>query len=275
MNDGILSEPIDLDAPRHKKPIYAPVAARPGLVVEHRASGTVGAVVSFKPQLVVVRDRYGRDHSLQPRDGAFMVDGKAVALRQPEPKERNRTVRLTASGSVDVGEVPAKVASPSRIWVEGIHDAELIEKVWGDDLRIEGVVVEQIEGMDDLAERVRGFGPRPGRRLGLLLDHLVDGSRESRMAATIVDSDVMITGHPYVDVWQSIKPGVAGIERWPSIPLGTDWKLGIMASFNFVGEPGVFWKGLLARVSSYRDLEQPLVGAVEQLIDFVATPAPG
>ena len=67
----------------------------------------------------------------------------------------------------------------SRIWVEGIHDAELIEKVWGADLRAEGVVVEQLEGADDLAERVRGFRPGDRRRLGILLDHLVDGSKES------------------------------------------------------------------------------------------------
>jgi len=36
-------------------------------------------------------------------------------------------------------------------------------------------------------------------------------------------------------------------------------------------EPGVFWANVLASVSSYRDVETPLVNAVEQLIDFVTS----
>ena len=70
----------------------------------------------------------------------------------------------------------ARVARASRIYVEGRHDAELVEKVWGDDLRIEGVVVEYLEGVDDLPGIVNRFQPGPGRRLGVLVDHLVEGS---------------------------------------------------------------------------------------------------
>ncbi|MGI9606276.1 MAG: DUF3097 family protein [Acidimicrobiales bacterium] len=269
MNDGILSEPIDLDGPRHVKPRYPAVAATAGVVVEHRATGTVGAIVSFKPQRIVIRDRNGRDHILAPRDGAFMVAGKPISLRQPAPTSLATEPSFTASGSIEVDGVPARIARASRIWVEGLHDAELIEKVWGDDLRIEGVVVEQMDGMDDLADRVARFQPRTGRRLAILLDHLVDGSRESRAAAEISHPDVLIVGHPYVDVWEAIKPAVVGADTWPVIPMDTDWKTGIMESFGFDGEPGVFWKQLLARVSTFRELEIPLVGAVEQMIDFV------
>lgn len=275
MSEGILSDPIDLNAPRHSKPTYSSVAAAMGVVVEHRATGVVGAIVSFKPQQIVIRDRHGRDHTLIPRDGSFMVAGSPVSLRQPTVHEVDPEPRFTASGSVDVGAVPAKMARASRIWVEGIHDAELIEKVWGDDLRVEGVVVEQMDGMDDLVERVALFGPRPGRRLAVLLDHLVEGSRETRAAAEISNSDVLIVGHPYVDVWQTVRSSVAGIDEWPTIPMGTDWKSGIMAHFGFTGESGVFWKQLLGRVSTFRDLEQPMVGAVEQMIDFVTEDQPG
>ena len=56
----------------------------------------------------------------------------------------------------------ARVARASRIWVEGIHDAALVERIWGDDLRIEGVVVEPLDGIDELPQAVRGFGPGPG-----------------------------------------------------------------------------------------------------------------
>jgi len=271
VSDGILSEPIDLDGPRHRRPEYRVAGAAMGVVIEHRATGIVGAILSFKPQRVVIRDRHGKDHSFVPRDGSFMINGEAVSLRQAAA----RTVGdagpiLTASGSVDLGATPARMARASRIWVEGIHDAELIEKVWGDDLRVEGIVVEQMEGMDDLAERVVGFAPRPRRRLGVLLDHLVEGSRESRAAAEIHNDSVLITGHPYVDVWQAIKPSVVGINAWPTIPIGTDWKIGILAHFNFSGPPGAFWKELLGQVQTYKDLEQPMINAVERLIDFVA-----
>lgn len=270
VSDGILSEPIDLDGPRHRRPTYPALEARSGVVVEHRSSGVVGAIVSFKPQQIVVRDRFGRDHRIKPRDGAFCVGGKPVALRQPVSTSPSQEAPFTASGSVALDGVPARTALASRIWVEGIHDAELIEKVWGDDLRVEGIVVEQMDGMDDLAERVSRFGPRPGRRLGILLDHLVEGSREWIAAREVIDRDVLITGHPYVDVWQAVRPSAAGIASWPDVPKGTDWKSGVMATFGFAGPAGAFWKQLLGRVESYKDLEQPMINAVERLIDFVA-----
>ncbi|MGI9605556.1 MAG: DUF3097 family protein [Acidimicrobiales bacterium] len=271
MSDGILSEPIDLDAPRHRKPEYPVVAAAMGVVVEHRATGIVGAILAFKPQRIVVRDRHGKDHTFEPRDGSFMINGSPVSLRQTAARSTDSAGPiLTASGSVDMGSTPARVARASRIWVEGIHDAELIEKVWGDDLRIEGIVVEQMEGMDDLADRVSRFAPRPRRRLGVLLDHLVEGSRESRAASEINNESVLITGHPYVDVWQAVRPSVVGIDAWPEIAMGTDWKSGILAHFDFKGPAGAFWKELLGRVQTYKDLEQPMINAVERLIDFVA-----
>ena len=260
---------IDLDGPRHRRPVYPVVAADMGVVIEHRASGRVGAILSFKPQQVVIRDRSGRDHVLVPRPGAFMIDGAPITLGQPTANRGSEQTSFTASGSVDLGPTPARIARAGRIWVEGLHDAELIEKVWGDDLRLEGVVVEQLDGADDLVERVSRFGARSGRRLAILLDHLVERSKETRIAEQISDPEVLIVGHPYVDVWQTIRPEVAGIEEWPTIAKGEDWKLGVMAHFGATGEPGLFWKRLLSRVSTYRDLEVPMVGAVEQMIDFV------
>ncbi len=269
MSYSTLPDEIDLNAPRRIKPTYTPLAAKMGVVIEHRASGTTGAILSYKPQEVVIRDRHGRDHKYVPRPGSFSVAGDPVTLRAPTVHEVEPKVQFTASGSVDIGDAPARMARASRIWVEGIHDAELIEKVWGDDLRVEGVVVEQMEGADDLVERVSRYGPRSGRRVAVLLDHLVDGSKESRIAAGIQNPDVLIVGHPYVDVWQTIRPEVAGIEAWPNIPMGTEWKRGVMDHFGATGHTGDFWKKLLGRVSTFRDLEIPMVGAVEQMIDFV------
>ena len=268
---GILSEPLDLDdaAPRSRRtpPV---VAATPGLEVEVRGTHVWGVVIDCDAAFVTIRDRNGRDHKVRLRAGAFDVQGRQVTLARPRagavPAAR------TASGSVSVAGAPARIARASRILVEGIHDAELVEKVWGDDLRVEGVVVEPLHGADDLGTIVRSFGPRPGRRLGVLLDHLVDDSKESRIAAGIDHPDVLITGHPFVDVWAAVKPSVVGIAAWPEVPRGRPWKEGVCAALGF-DDPRTLWKHILGSVSSYADLEPALVGAVESLIDFVTEPA--
>jgi hypothetical protein len=108
--------------------------------------------------------------------------------------------------------------------------------------------------------------------LGVLLDHLVDDSKESRIAAGIDHPDVLVTGHPYVDIWAAVKPSVVGIAEWPDIPKSQPWKEGICAALG-VDDPRLFWKKILNSVSSYADLQPPLVGAVEQLIDFVTEPS--
>jgi hypothetical protein len=164
----------------------------------------------------------------------------------------------------------AKTARASRIWVEGLHDATLVERVWGHDLRVEGVVVQPLDGVDELADRVAEFGPGPRRRLGVLVDHLVTGSKESRLVAAVTDPNVLVTGHPYVDGWQAVRPAALGIPAWPVVPRGRPWKEGVCAALGW-GEPADGWRTVLAAVRDYRDLEPALLGAVEGLIDFVTT----
>jgi hypothetical protein len=272
VGDGILSGPLDVDGPVRRRPQYPTVPGTAGLLVQHRGTGVEGALLKVNGDWVVFRDRVGREHTQRNRPGGFVVDGRPVTLTPPRPKP-GAARQVTASGSIAVPGTPARVARASRIWVEGIHDAELVERVWGDDLRVEGVVVEPLHGADDLEGAVRRFGPRPGRRLGILLDHLVEGTKEHRIARSIDHPDVLVRGHPYVDVWEGIRPQVIGLEAWPRIPRGTDWKTGICRALRFDGEPGELWRRLLGRVGSYKDLEPPLVGAVEELIDFVAPPS--
>lgn len=271
--DGILSEPLDTDIPVSRRLARRTVFVEPGARVVHTPTATAGVVVRFvEGSLLILRDASGRDHQLRPTDGLFSVDGEPVALRAPSTPTAPPAAAKTASGSVDAGAVPARIARASRIWVEGIHDAELIERIWGDDLRYEGVVVEQLEGADDLAERITQFGPRTGRRLGVLLDHMVDGSKESRIAEASARHDVLILGHPYVDIWQAVTPAAAGIDAWPQVPMGQPWKDGVIAALGVSMSPPQFWKHLLGRVSTWTDVETPLVTAVEQLIDFVTEP---
>jgi hypothetical protein len=176
--------------------------------------------------------------------------------------------------------VRARVAAGSRIFVEGKHDAELVEKVWGDDLRIEAVVVEMLDGVDDLAAVIAGFQPGPGRRLGVLVDHLVPGTKENKLVAQAralrrYAQYVTILGHPYVDVWQSVRPERLGLQSWPVIPRGQSWKHGIVAALGWPHESQTdianAWARILATVRTYADLEPALLASVEELIDFVTT----
>jgi hypothetical protein len=273
-HDGMLSEPLDLNAPSKAKRDYPVIPVRSGLVLEDRASGVVGVVMQFNDPRLVLRDRHGRDHSIRYEPGSVRadIDGKGVPCKLVIPRQEATEPAMTASGSISMGNVPARMARASRLWVEGIHDAALIERVWGDDLRVEGVVVEQLDGADDLADRVRGFRPGPDRRLGVLLDHLVEGSKESHIAAEVNDLNVKICGHPFIDIWQAVKPATVGIERWPDVPHGRPWKEGVMEALGASGSTGEFWQQILAKVTSWADLEVPLLGAVEELIDFVAPP---
>lgn len=268
-NDGILSEPIDLDGPARRTAAYREVPALRGLVVEHRASGVVGSIRSFNDQVVVLRDRHDRDQRVRVHPGGFLVDGQACSLVAPPPTRLDAPPVVTASGSIGAPQAPARVARASRILVEGIHDAELVEKVWGDDLREVGVVVERLDGMDDLADVVRDLDPGPGRRLGVLLDHLVEGSKEARAAAEIRHPHVLVTGTPFVDIWAAVRPKVAGIDAWPDVPMGVPWKAGTLEALGIAAHPGEFWRHLLGRVRTYADLDPTLVGSVERLIDFV------
>ncbi|MFL6090488.1 MAG: DUF3097 domain-containing protein [Aeromicrobium sp.] len=245
-----------------------------GLVVEDVTTGWCGEIVRVDADLgtVDLEDRHGARKSFRLGPG-FWLDGKPVALVAP-PKAAPAAATRTASGSVAVKDSRARVALPSRIWVEGRHDAELVEKVWGDDLRVEGVAVEHLGGIDDLAAAVAEFSPGPDRRLGVLVDHLVPGSKESRIAAQFAGTPhVLVVGHPFVDVWQSVKPERLGVEAWPVIPRGTDWKHGICASFGWPhaeqADIARAWKRILGTVRTYTDLEPELLGRVEELIDFV------
>ncbi|WP_033340424.1 DUF3097 domain-containing protein [Catenuloplanes japonicus] len=253
---------------RRRRKTVPVVDAEPDLVVEDVSSGFCGAVVGFEYGAVVLEDRHGGRRNFPLDPAAFLLDGETVTLRRPVATPPAESRRLTASGSIAVGNAPAQVAKASRIWVEGIHDATLVERVWGDDLRIEGVVVEPLDGIDDLAAAVRDFGPSPDRRLGVLVDHLVPGSKESRIVAAVTSPHVLVTGHPYVDIWQAVKPERVGIAAWPVIPPGRPWKEGVCAALG-VATPQDMWRRVLTSVSSYRDLETPLINSMERLIDFV------
>jgi hypothetical protein len=277
----VLSGPA-LAASRSRREVPQ-VPADPDLVVETADGAFCGAVVAVgravdageKRDTVTLEDRHGKRRVFAMLPAAFLLDGRTVTLVRPAvtaPVAGPR--KKTASGSYAVDSVPARVARASRIWVEGVHDAALLERIWGDDLRVEGIVVEPLGGIDDLVAVAREFGPAPQRKIGVLVDHLVSGSKETRIVDDLRRAGyarfVLVTGHPYIDVWQAVKPTALGIDAWPVVPRGTDWKTGICAALG-VSEPREMWRRVLGSVNSFADVEVPLLRAVEELIDFVTT----
>ncbi|MFC4373731.1 DUF3097 domain-containing protein [Nocardia halotolerans] len=255
---------------RTRKTPVPTVNAERDLVVEDAASGFCGAVVgfdrSYDGEFVKLEDGRGKVRLFALREAAFLIDGRPVTLVRPKATAPQQPTR-SASGSTKVEGLRARVARTSRIWVEGVHDAALVERVWGHDLRVEGVVVEHLEGLDNLGARLTEFGPGPGARVGVLVDHLVTGSKETHLTAGL-GPHVLVTGHPYIDVWQAVRPAALGIDAWPVVPRGEDWKTGICARLGW-GTPQQGWRRVYEAVDSFRDLEAPLIGAVERLIDFV------
>ncbi|MEV4433348.1 DUF3097 domain-containing protein [Streptomyces sp. NPDC049555] len=264
--------PADLTPPWKRKVPVPEVPAEPDLVVEEVTTGFCGAVVrcekTAQGPVVTLEDRFGKCRAFPMEPRGFLLEGRVVTLVRPAAAAPAAPLR-TASGSLAVPGARARVARAGRIYVEGRHDAELVERVWGDDLRIEGVVVEYLEGIDDLPDVVRSFDPGPDARLGVLVDHLVPGTKESRIAASVTGEHVLVVGHPYIDVWEAVKPASVGIAGWPRVPRGQDWKTGVCEALGWPANTGAAWQRILASVRSYKDLEPALLGQVEQLIDFV------
>ncbi len=281
------------------------------MVLEDPDSGWAGAVVGLEAGNIALEDWKGRTRSF-PFTGQFLLEGELVTLGRPQaPVGRSAAAaagspgslgsvhsdwrpgaapavrqasdggRLrTASGSFAVESQRARVALPSRIMVEGKHDAELVEKVWGTDLRVEGVVVEELSGVDNLASVLDEFQPSRDRRVGVLVDHLVPGSKESRFADAVMrgkwGAHVLVVGHPFVDVWQSVKPARVGLQSWPTIPRSIEWKKGICQALGWPNAEQAdiarAWQRILGQVRTFADLEPQLLGRVEELIDFVTEP---
>ena len=163
-----------------------------GMVVEDATTGFCGEVVKVDRDIgtVTLEDRRNR-RKVFPLGPGFHLDGKPVTLRPPVRSGPVAPTR-TASGSMAVQGAKARVARASRIYVEGRHDAELVEKVWGEDLRLEGVVVEYLGGVDDLGVAPQGLraGPvAPGRRA-----RRPPGARGRRRAGSPTPYDAGRTG---------------------------------------------------------------------------------
>lgn len=280
------------DGPNARRPRSQKVHVEYGMVLEDVASGWVGAVVRVEKtggqHIMELEDRRGQRRSF-PLGPGFWLDGKPVEALAPRVPIAHRVPAsgltsaagraLTHSGSVAGPKEQAKVARASRIWVEGRHDAELIQYVWGEDLAHVGVAVQLLDGVDNLGRILTDFQPTDQVRAGILVDHLIPGSKEYRVAQEIErrwGGAVLVLGHPFIDIWQAIKPERVGLDTWPDIPRHIDIKKGTLAALGLPCQTqtdvALGWKKILSRVRNYKDLSPELLGPVEALIDFVTEP---
>lgn len=291
-NDPYGADVLSHDPHQAKRPTSTRVTASTGLLIEDTQSGFVGEITAVRRVAGAwqfeLEDGAGVRRSF-PMGRGYWIEGKPVELVAPdrgtaqysrgvgektEPAARRVAGKaVTASGSLHVDH-RARVARESRIWVEGKHDAQLVAKVWGEDLAYEGVVVEELLGVDHLGEMIEQFQPSATRRVGVLVDHLVPGSKESRIAEQFAHMPgVLILGHPYVDVWQAVKPAAVGLSSWPTVPRSEDIKVGTLKRLQLPhaspGDVGRGWARILSCVTSYKDLEPSLLGRMEELIDFL------
>ena len=299
----VLARDPHRDPPGAPNPRSRQVHVEIGMVLEDVGSGWVGAVTRVEKSggvhLVELEDRRGKRRSF-PLGGGFWLEGQPIIALAPLPRTSPGPSRadgaaaeagfraglttpggrrVTNSGSIAAPRSAPRVAKASRIWVEGKHDAELVQHVWGDDLAEAGIVVQLLDGADNLEEVLEEFGPTDTARAGILLDHMVAGSKETRIARAVQErwgESVLVLGHPFVDIWQAVKPGRVGLAAWPQIPRGTDIKHGTL---EYLGWPhatradiAAGWRRILSTVRNYRDLEPALLGRVEELIDFVTVP---
>src|SRR6202030_845660 len=104
------------------------VQAERGLVVEDSEGRFCGAVVGYEKGAVTLEDRHGKRRVFPLAPRAFLLEGQPVTLVAPAPATPAPPAR-TASRAVGPPASRAKVARASRIYVEGKHDAELVEKI--------------------------------------------------------------------------------------------------------------------------------------------------
>jgi hypothetical protein len=192
------------------------VPAEKDLVVEV-ADGFCGAVTRIEGGQVELEDYRGR-RRLFPMGAGFMIDGEPVRLVHP--------ARAGTAGA----RRSAPPRDPSRSTIPCAHRAAepdprragTTPSSW----RRSGGTICAPRASSWSTCRSRPAGgllaaapPRRDRRYGVLVDHLVPGSKETRIVEQIMrgphGAHLRIVGHPYIDVWQCVTPTAMGIRAWP------------------------------------------------------------
>ena len=206
-----------------------------GTVVEDPASGFCGAVVRVDVREVTLEDRHGRHRVFPLRPAAFLVDGRPATLVVP-PRGRGGAGGLGVG--VGEGREPDRAHGPGEPDLGRGHPRRGARRdacggttcgwrVWSSS-RCTAWTTSPPWSRSSVRRRTGGWGSSSTTSC--------EGSKETRAAHAVAGPDVLVTGHPFVDVWQAVKPSVVGIRAWPAVPRGTDWKTGVCAALRW-GDP--------------------------------------
>ena len=269
---GILAGPID--GPARTAAQYPHRAAEPGIRVLHRASGFTGTLVALEGDDVVLRGHTGLERRYQNVPGTFAVEGTPTHLVSPRRARRRRAARSpkdvrTASGSraVDGRAGPGRRAPAASGW----RASTTPNSSSGCGATISASRASWSNGSTvptTWPPRCARSAPRATAASACCSTTSCPGARKPGWRRAIDDPHVLVTGTPFVDVWEAVRPAAVGIRAWPVVPKGQNWKDGVCAALG-VDDPRTMWRRILAAVSDWKQLEQPFVAAVEQLIDFV------
>ena len=118
------------------------------------------------------------------------------------------------------------------------------------------------------------FDPGPGAAAwGCCSTTSSPGSKEQRAAERLPPTRTCWSpATPSSTCGRPIDPSLAGLAAWPDVPRGGRGRRACRRPAAS-SEPAGSGASLLRRVRTYADLDPALVGAVEQLIDFVTVPA--
>ena len=182
--------PWTVHEPRHPRRVRTaapcarlPVRRRQGRwLVEDRSSGSAATSSRSLREAVTLRDRNGSTRQFRFKPGGFLIEGKPVTLVRAEACTDAAAPSPTAVGASGRTQ-KARAARASRIWVEGRHDAELVRaRVGRRPARARASWWSRCTASTTSVAMVAEFEPAPQRRLGILVDHLVAGSKEDRLA---------------------------------------------------------------------------------------------
>ncbi len=249
------------------------------MVVEDAETGYVGAVVRVEYGRIDLEDRYGKTRGF-PLGPGYLLDGLPVILTARGAQ------RLPARGERH----PARSRCRARVpgWPGPAGSMSRADTTLNSSRRYGERTCESKVSSSNISVASTTWwrsspssGPARGRRLGVLVDHLVAGSKEARIAEVVRrgpgGSDTLVVGHPYVDIWQAVKPQRVGLAAWPRVPRHIEWKHGVCDALGWPhadqADIAAAWRRIRSQVRDWTDLEPALIGRVEELIDFVTQPA--
>ena len=233
---GWLGRTVGTMSPRHPRRVRAAARAAdlppsPRRIGDGRRGprlGFCGDIVTITAEAVTLRDRQGQHRQFRYKPGGFLIDGKPVTLVRAGPRSQRRP----AGDQQRLGRRPPAGAAQRRHGQPDLGRGQATTPSWSSTCGATTCAswgssssrctasttwsAWSAEFAPSPAAPARGAGRPPRRRL--------EGGAPRRQ---VRGPDVLVTGHPFVDVWAGVRPQVIGLDAWPDVPRGVEWKEGM------------------------------------------------